>query len=105
MAQRDGVTTSIVDVSGLNGQTLVFSWNDLSTSGYDTLAPYTDTQHPPVARLVFYVAAGCHAPAWSAFVLTTDPGHRSASFTIPSGATWLLVESLDISGHGSWSAS
>jgi hypothetical protein len=105
MAQPDAATTSIADVSRLNGQSLFFSWHDLSTTAYDAAAPSTGAQAPPVARVAFYVAFGCTAPNWFAFALTSDPLHRTTTYTIPKGASWLLVESLDISGQGSWSAS
>lgn len=100
LARRDGVTTSIVDISRFAGQHLRFTWSDLSARLHDDLGSHVK----PTARVFFYIVDRCTTPSWFSFVLTSSPGERSRDWTIPQGSRWLIVESADVSGGMTWSA-
>ena len=101
MAEPDGVTTSIVDMTQFRGETLTFEWADVSTQFYDDLEPHADSATPR-ARVFFYEIAGCTQPPWFSFVLNSSRDGRSTTWTVSDDATWLLVESADVSGAAEW---
>ncbi|HVF74773.1 MAG TPA: hypothetical protein VM938_06965 [Acidimicrobiales bacterium] len=103
MAKANGATTSIVDVSGLGGQTLTFTWRDATKALNRTGANLNSS-------LNFYVVDSCtQAPRESTYplgsVLTLTTEHATQTMRIPVGAKWLIAEASYHATAARWSAS
>lgn len=107
LARAHGGTTSIVDVRSYAGETLTFSWSDAGMKAYDASPPLYQL---PVSQLMFYAIRSCEPYAAThypnalpvAFTLTTRPEHRTATYTIPPDATWLVAEPMHHSADVEW---
>ncbi len=99
MAKADGVTTSIVDVSGLGNRLLTFTWSDATMTAASG------------AVLYFYAVASCPPYGPQEFpnalhpVITLNASSRSAAYRIPVGTKWLIAEAAYHSTAATWSAS
>ena len=108
LALGTGATESIVDVSGLGGSKLTWTWSDTTTKLYDAgLGSAT-----PISRMEFYVfgSSDCTTPplpgsSAPSFGLNTLPAQRSATFTIPNGSKWLIAGPMDNASAVTWTAS
>lgn len=103
MAKARGVTTSIVDVSGLGGEVLTFTWRDATKALNRTGANLNSS-------LNFYVVDSCDpSPAESRYpllsVLTLTTEHPTQAMTIPVGTKWLIAEPSYHATAARWSAS
>lgn len=105
LARSDGATASIVDVTDQAGKSFTFSFEDITTKAYDA--------NPTIgwklqSRVAFFVADSCPVPDVQghpfAFTLGTRPDQRSKTYTLPRGATWLIVEPLDNAVDVHWRA-
>jgi len=101
MTHDDGITESIVDVSGVAGQRLKFTWSDTTTRLYDEGLPSYQTV------ITFYVATSCTQPSafsTNTFSLDSYPGNRSHTYTLPQDAKWLVVVTANGSTDATWEA-
>lgn len=106
-ALAHGATISVVDVRHLAGRTLEFTWSDATMKAYDAAGrPFLF----PHSQMMFYVIESCavHVPTDYpnalpvAFTLTTKPELRSATFTLPRSARWIVAEPMQNAADVTW---